>query len=231
MFVGVSLAGTTAAELSAIRDDVIHLCWKAYGGNENASKNCRKNSDIAKSTNLHATFKCWKSGWSGRGRLRCKYGAEAFDLSNLSSPQDNEVHPGAIESRRRRMISVDGEEEEEDVFSDGAEETEESKWENQRHPITFELENIEDEKVQSKCSVSQSADGLWQLSYTSAKCNVLCYPHGASRMFYVYCHAVVKNNTIYLKRVMSYVTSFIIYLLIGVPVISAKPLLCMRIVY
>jgi len=196
------------AELSAIRDDVIHLCWKAYGGNENAAKNCRKNSDIAKSTNLHATFKCWKSGWSGRGRLRCKYGAEAFDLSNLSSPQDNEVHPGAIESRRRRMISVDGEEEEEDVFSDGAEETEESKWENQRHPITFELENIEDEnevqnlgnvaacflqgveyiqpddeKVQSKCSVSQSADGLWQLSYTSAKCNVLCYPHGASRMF------------------------------------------------
>lgn len=209
MLVGVSMAGTIGPEIQAIRDDLIHLCYKAYGGTSGAAKNCRRNSDIAKSpSNNHVTFKCWKSGWSGRGNLSCRYGAEAFDgLNNLAFPGDHAVHPGTEDSARRRMVGVDGEEEE-DVFSDATEETEESKWENQRHPITFELENIEDEnevqnlgdvavcflqgveyiqpddeKVQSKCAVSKSADGLWQLSYTSAKCNVLCYPHGASRMF------------------------------------------------
>lgn len=197
------MAASTVSELSALRDDMIHLCFKAYGGGETGKKNCRQNPHITASTNKHVTFKCWKSGWSGQGSLTCRYGAEAYDgMTNMDKPGDRAVHNGAIQSRRRMMISG----EDEDVFADGA--TEESKWENQIHPVNFELENIEDENevtnlgdvavcflqgveyiqtddesVQSKCSVQKSADGNWELSYTSAKCHVLCYPHGASRMF------------------------------------------------
>jgi len=202
LFVGLAMSGTTVEEIAALRDDMIHLCHKAYGGADKGQKNCRQNQHITGSTNAHVTFNCWKSGWSGRGKLTCRYGAEAFDgMINMASDGDQTAHSGTQVSRRR--MEIEGEEE--DVFADA---TEESKWETQTHPVNFELENLEDENevtklgdvavcflqgveyietedesVQSKCSVQKNEDGLWELSYTSAKCHVLCFPYGATRMF------------------------------------------------
>jgi len=208
LLVGVGYA-TIGDEVNALRDDVVHVCMKLYGGSAHL-KNCRSITDSGPDAIFrHSTMDCWKSGWSGRGNLKCKYGADVFNSvgagNNLNNPNMEAACVGCQQSRRRMEID------DEDIFGEdaaGKETTEESEWEEHTGPVNFSLENIEDEAevvslgnvstcilqgfeyykpdskdVRSKCVVSQDSDGKWELTYASAKCDVTCFPHNTSRFF------------------------------------------------
>lgn len=202
LFLGIGYSESSVESIQAIRDDLINVCMKLGGGtSDSINRDCRMGTD----DNLHVTLDCWNSGWSGQGKLKCRYGADVyFQGSNMNNAGYEQACEGCTKGRRRM-------EEEDDIFAEdaaGKETTEESKWEDLTHPVNFHLENIEDETevlslgnvaacllqgfeyykpdsedVRSKCVLSKDSDGVWELAYASAKCNVICFPHGSSRYF------------------------------------------------
>lgn len=214
-------SATTSSEINAIRDDLLHVCYKIYGTGSaatGANKHCRFVAEGG-DPQIHVTYECRRSGWSGAGAFKCKYGADVY-TRNVQNPGYTATFKGYVGRRRIEAVEEDMfesdeedmlavEEDEEDMFKAQDEEvTEQSMWEGKTHPVYFELENIEDDtevmslgnvaicmlqgfeyiqpedkSVGPHCKPRRNGDGVWELSYASAKCSVVCYPHGAARMF------------------------------------------------
>lgn len=189
-------------EVAFVRDDVQALCYKIHGGQ---GKQCR--DVIAADKQRHIFNDCWLSGWSGKGKLRCKYGMDVYG-ENKMLPGDQEVARGANEGRRR--LESDGAfnyEEEEMGAGSGAG----ARKDVVEGHMFFALENLEDEEskvvlqdgkegtydvsnsecllmgtevieagddVRSTCIVKPDESGRWTLTHVSAKCHVWCRPSG-----------------------------------------------------
>lgn len=196
-------AQTVSDNLKAIRDDLRGICYKAYGGADQGKMHCRDVQDADSQRHVH--HECWKSGWSGRGNLRCKYG---FDMhgANMQGAGDQAVHRGAHGGAgRRRLGEADG-------LGSGLSEEEREFIEEEEHEmastgdkqVDFEFENLDDkdvmypldghsiqealcimteveihsaEGVNPGCGVTLGADGLWNMRVKSAKCKAYCMAH------------------------------------------------------
>jgi len=200
LLMGQALGQTVGDEIKNVRDDIRSLCYKVYG-KDTGAKNCRPVS--ATDSQRHIVHECWKSGWSGQGSLRCKYGFDIYGTNTVNSGDQN-LHPGSNGGRRRLAVDTGvatgmgsglAEEERELPIPDGAPAA--------LHSARFNFENLEDTKqtevlgkytvnnalcilqgvkvhkteadVEPQCVVSTEG-GNWTLEMVSASCTAMCIP-------------------------------------------------------
>lgn len=84
-------------ELLAVRDDLRALCFVVHKGD---SPETRCGEIPTGASQKHVYKECWKSGWSGRGKVVCKYAMDAPAIGG-----ENQLNPGFQDSPggRRRI--------------------------------------------------------------------------------------------------------------------------------